>query len=91
LVNPALDWLAEISEEEFRQKFRGSPIKRAKRNGLRRNALIAIGNSGDRSHLPLLTRAIEDPDPAVSDAAKWAQQQIKRGKKSPVDYSRPQG
>jgi epoxyqueuosine reductase len=91
LVNPALDWLAEISEEEFREKFRGSPIKRAKRKGLRRNALIAIGNGGDRSHIPLVTRALEDPDPAVSDAAKWAQQQIKRGKKSPVDYSRLQG
>ena len=63
LVNPALDWLAEISEEDFRQKFRGSPIKRAKRNGLRRNALIAIGNSGDRSLLPLLARAMKIPTP----------------------------
>jgi epoxyqueuosine reductase len=76
LVNPALDWLAEISEEEFRQKFRGSPIKRAKRNGLRRNALIAIGNSGDRSHLPLVARALDDPDPTISDAAAWAKRQI---------------
>jgi epoxyqueuosine reductase len=80
LINPALDWLAEISEEEFREKFRGSPIKRAKRNGLRRNALIAIGNGGDGSHLPLIARALEDPDPTVSDAAKWAQQQIRTGK-----------
>jgi epoxyqueuosine reductase len=76
LVNPALDWLAEISEEEFRQKFHGSPIKRAKRNGLRRNALIAIGNSGDRSHLPLVARALDDPDPTISDAAEWAKRQI---------------
>jgi epoxyqueuosine reductase len=80
LINPALDWLAEISEEEFREKFRKSPIKRTKRNGLRRNALVAIGNGGDRSHLPLIARALEDPDPAISDAAKWAQQQIEREK-----------
>lgn len=81
LLNPVLAWLAEISEEEFRQKFRGSPVKRAKRNGLRRNALIAIGNRGNRSHLPFVNRALEDPDPTISDAAKWAQQQIeKRGK-----------
>jgi len=77
LVNPALDWLAEISEEEFREKFRGSPIKRAKRNGLRRNALIAIGNAKDRSLLPVLEPAIHDPDVNVSDAATWASEQIK--------------
>jgi epoxyqueuosine reductase len=46
LVNPALDWLAEISAEEFRATFRGSPLNRAKRTGVRRNAVIAMGNSG---------------------------------------------
>jgi epoxyqueuosine reductase len=71
-VNPALAWLAEISEEDFRETFRGSPVKRAKRNGLRRNALIALGNSGDASLLPLVERAINDPDPAVTEAAIWA-------------------
>jgi len=76
LVNPALAWLAELSEEEFREKFRGSPIKRAKRNGLRRNALIAIGNAKDRSLLPVLDRAINDPDVSVSDTARWAREQI---------------
>jgi epoxyqueuosine reductase len=76
LVNPALDWLAEISEEEFPEKFRGSPIKRTKRNGLRRNTLIAIGNAKDRSLLPVLVRAINDPDVNVSDAAKWAREEI---------------
>jgi epoxyqueuosine reductase len=76
LVNPALDWLAEISEEEFREKFRGSPIKRTKRNGLRRNALIAIGNTKDRSLLPVVDRAINDPDATISDAARWAREQI---------------
>jgi epoxyqueuosine reductase len=46
LVNPALAWLAEMSAEEFRAAFRGSPIRRARRSGLRRNAAIAMGNSG---------------------------------------------
>jgi epoxyqueuosine reductase len=36
--------LAELTEEEFRDRFRGSPIKRAKRIGLARNALIALRN-----------------------------------------------
>jgi epoxyqueuosine reductase len=76
LVNPALAWLAEISEAEFREKFRGSPVKRAKRSGLRRNALIAIGNSADRSLIPIAERATHDPDPVVSDAAHWAKMQL---------------
>jgi epoxyqueuosine reductase len=71
-VNPALTWLAEISEEEFREVFRGSPVKRAKRNGLRRNALIAIGNSGNRSMAEVAKRVSSDPDPIVAEAARWA-------------------
>ena len=54
LVNPALAWLAEMSAEEFREAFRGSPIRRTKRSGLRRNAAIAMGNSGNKEFLPLL-------------------------------------
>ena len=76
LFNPALAWLAEISEEEFREKFRGSPVKRAKRAGLRRNALIAIGNTGDQGLLPVVERAVCDPDPAIADAARWAKRRL---------------
>jgi len=78
LVNPALAWLAEISEEEFRERFRGSPIKRAKRTGLRRNALIAIGNSGDRSLLSVAERACHDSDPTVAETAHWAKEKLER-------------
>jgi epoxyqueuosine reductase len=76
LVNPALAWLAEISQEEFRENFRGSPIKRTKRSGLRRNALIAIGNSGDRSLMPVAERSSHDSDPVIFEAASWAKQQL---------------
>ena len=76
LVNPALDWLAQISEEEFRQKFRGSPIRRAKRTGLRRNAIIAMGNSGDRHFLPLLEKLAADENPVVAQHAKWATKKL---------------
>ena len=75
-MNPALEWLAEISEEEFRDSFRGSPVKRAKRNGLRRNALIAIGNTGNSGLLPVAERAAHDPDATVAEAAKWARQRL---------------
>jgi len=76
LVNPALDWLAEITAEEFRRVFRASPLRRAKRSGLRRNAIIAAGNSGDRKFLPMLEKLVSDGDETVAESAKWAKQRI---------------
>ncbi len=76
LVNPALDWLAEMSTEEFREKFRGSPIRRTKRTGLRRNTAIAMGNSGEQKFLPTLKKLAADEDPVVAESAKWAMQRL---------------
>jgi epoxyqueuosine reductase len=76
LVNPALEWLAEISAEEFREKFRGSPIRRTKRTGLRRNAAIAMGNSGDPRFIPALERLAADDDPVVAASARWSIEQL---------------
>jgi epoxyqueuosine reductase len=76
LVNPALDWLAEMSAEEFRSTFLGSPVRRAKRAGLRRNAVIAMGNSGDQNFLPLLEKLAADEDEVVSESAAWAIQKL---------------
>jgi epoxyqueuosine reductase len=72
LVNPALDWLAEMQTEEFRKVFRGSPVRRTKLSGLRRNAVIAMGNSGNRKFVPLLRRLVADEDALVAETAKWA-------------------
>jgi epoxyqueuosine reductase len=72
LVNPALEWLAEMTPEKFRSAFRGSPVRRAKLSGLRRNAVIAMGNSGDEKFLPTLERLTADADSVVADHAKWA-------------------
>jgi epoxyqueuosine reductase len=72
LVNPALEWLAEMSAEEFRKTFRGSPVRRAKLAGLRRNAVIAMGNSGDRKFLPVLEKLRSDEDEVVAESAAWA-------------------
>jgi epoxyqueuosine reductase len=72
MVNPELEWLAEMSEEEFRIAFRGSPVRRAKRSGLRRNAVIAMGNSGERKFLPVLERLSVDEDEVVRECAGWA-------------------
>jgi epoxyqueuosine reductase len=72
LVNPQLEWLAEMQPEEFRTTFRGSPVRRAKLSGLRRNAVVAMGNSGDQKFLPTLKKLAEDADPIVAEHAKWA-------------------
>lgn len=72
LVNPALDWLAEMPQEEFRVVFRGSPVRRAKLSGLRRNAVIAMGNSGDKKFVPTLKKLCEDSDAVVAEHARWS-------------------
>jgi epoxyqueuosine reductase len=72
LVNPSLEWLAEISVEEFRRGFRESPVRRAKRSGLRRNAVIAMGNSRERKFLPLLEKLSDDEDEIMRESAAWA-------------------
>ncbi len=78
LVNPALDWLAEMSAEEFQRTFRSSPLWRAKRTGLRRNAIIAMSNSGDRKFLPLLEKLTSDEDEVVGESAAWAMRKLTR-------------
>ncbi len=80
LVNPALaefaEKLAEMSEEQFRETFRRSPIRRARRSGLRRNAAIAMGNSGNRDFLPLLDKLDSDQDESVAESARWAKARL---------------
>jgi epoxyqueuosine reductase len=72
-AHPALLPLLNITEEEFRQKFRGSPIKRTKRSGLRRNVAVALGNLADPAALPELLIALGDEgDPLVRGHAAWA-------------------
>jgi epoxyqueuosine reductase len=72
LVNPSLEWISGMNEEEFRRTFRASPVQRAKLRGLLRNAAIAMGNSGERKHLPRLRELAQQPDPVVAEHARWA-------------------
>ncbi len=79
LVNPALDWVAEMTAEQFREAFRASPVRRAKRAGLRRNAVIAMGNSRDQRFAPALEKLAVDDDTAVAEAAQWAKKNLDAG------------
>lgn len=71
----ARDLLA-MDEDEFCAAFRGSPMKRAKRRGLMRNAAVALGNTGAEGDLAVLSLAASDPEPLVREHAEWALEQI---------------
>ncbi|MDX1934083.1 MAG: tRNA epoxyqueuosine(34) reductase QueG [Capsulimonadales bacterium] len=75
-----LDWLRLLGEEAaFRRKFAGTPLLRPKREGLRRNVCIALGNIGEEDAVLPLTDALRtDPSPIVRGAAAWALGQIAR-------------
>ena len=77
LVNPALEWVAEMTNDDFRATFKGSPVKRTKYSGLRRNAAIAMGNSGDADFVPQLERLAADEDENVAEHARWALAKLK--------------
>jgi epoxyqueuosine reductase len=69
--------LLGLSEETFRQRFRDTPLWRAKRRGLLRNVCVALGNSGDPRALPALDRAAHDPEPLIAEHAQWARERIR--------------
>jgi epoxyqueuosine reductase len=77
LVNPELDWLARLSVEEFREVFRGTPVKRAKYAGLLRNVAIAMGNSGEERFMPTLQELARHEDETVREAAEWAMRKLR--------------
>jgi epoxyqueuosine reductase len=65
-----------MDDDAFRAAFRSSPIKRAKRRGLARNAAVVLGNVGDEEDALALARAADDPEPLVRDHVAWALDQI---------------
>lgn len=69
---PELAELASLDDSAFRERFAGSPIKRIGRDRFVRNVLYAIGNSGLPALRPVAAGLVDDPDPAVADAARWA-------------------
>ena len=69
---PDLAELAALSDEDFRARFSGSPIKRIGRHQFIRNVLYAIGNSEDRSLKTAISPHLDSDDPVIKDAALWA-------------------
>jgi epoxyqueuosine reductase len=83
LYLPKLEWLAGMTEEEFREFFRGSAMKRAKWRGVVRNACTALGNAGlrrskveDRGAIVVLERLTGSKDQVIAVSAQWAFRRI---------------
>jgi epoxyqueuosine reductase len=81
-VNPELRRLAGMSEEEFRSAFRRSPVNRAKYQGLMRNIIVAMGNSGDLSFIPALEVFARSENPILSEHARWSLDILRSAEKS---------
>jgi epoxyqueuosine reductase len=73
---PELIPLLSLTEEQFRDRFRRSPIRRTKRRGLLRNVCVALGNSGDPQAVPALIGALHDDESLIRSHAAWALGQI---------------
>ncbi len=64
--------LFSLTDEEFRARFRRTPLWRPKRRGLLRNAAIALGNRPTPAALPALVLGLNDDEPLVRGASAWA-------------------
>jgi epoxyqueuosine reductase len=78
LINPSLEWLSSLDEQQFERVFNGSPVRRAGFLGMRRNTAIAMGNSGDRSYVERLQEWMESSDEGLRNAARWALSKLTR-------------
>jgi len=67
-----------LTPQAFNQRFKGTPVTRTKRRGYLRNIAVALGNTGDMYHLPVLQNALNDEEPLVRKHAGWAIEQIKK-------------
>jgi epoxyqueuosine reductase len=72
LYAPQLIPFLALDEKEFRQRFLGSPILRAKRRGFLRNVAVALGNLRSTTAVPALIGALSDREALVRGHAAWA-------------------
>ena len=81
LAAPRLGDLLALDDAAFREMFAGSPIKRIGRNRMVRNCLVAAGNSGDPKLAEDVRPHLDDADPVVAEAARWAMDELARAER----------
>ena len=67
--------LFELDDDQFRQRFRKTPLWRPKRRGILRNAAIALGNQPAKENIDPLLLGTQDQEPLIRGAAVWALRQ----------------
>jgi epoxyqueuosine reductase len=75
---PGLEHMAAITEDEFKQIFRETPVSRAKYRGFLRNVAVAMGNSRLEKFREPLEKLAASEDPLVAEHARWALQVLTR-------------
>lgn len=75
-VAPLLREFADCSEQDFRERFKNSPVKRAKWRGFMRNVLVAMGNSGRADFQEIIRNFCDHPDAMLAETARWAAQRL---------------
>ncbi len=76
LFAPPLERMAQLTETEFRQMFRGTAVTRTKYNGFLRNVAVAMGNSGLAKFCAPLEKLAESQDALVAEHARWGLAQL---------------
>jgi len=79
------------TEEQFTRKFAGSPLMRAKRRGLLRNACVVAGNVGAEELIPILQKRVRDHDPLIQVHARWALSRLQSESALPGNEDDAQG
>ncbi len=67
-----LEWLLTAADDTIDTALTGTPLRRPKPAGLKRNAAVVAGNLGDPAARPALLVALEHPDEQVRLHARWA-------------------
>lgn len=67
-----------LTPQAFNQRFKRTPVSRAKRRGYLRNIAVALGNTGDMHALPVLQNSLNDDEPMIRNHAQWAIEQINK-------------
>jgi epoxyqueuosine reductase len=76
LYNPSIELY-----EQFRARFKGTPLLRPKRRGLLRNAAVVARNIGCTAAIPaLIERVTHDAEPLIRSHALWSLAHLDPGK-----------
>jgi epoxyqueuosine reductase len=81
-----LVWILEASDDELLESFDRFYLPRRRPDILRRNALVAAGNVGDDTLIPVVESYTRHDDPVLAEHAAWA---LARLPETPTDDRPP--